>query len=376
MKNLNLLPAILIGGPPRSGKSVLAYSLSQALRKRNIAHYLLRAAPDGEGDWAQEMDWERVRAIRFKGQWDEHWVRVVCRDIAARPLPLLVDVGGCPTEEQLVIFDQCTAAIVIAPNDDDAQWWRMLVTRRGLTLVADLRSMLDGEDVFLPSAHGELRGVICGLQRGRQASGVVFEALVEHVARLFDLPQEELARRQLAAAPREAHVVRFDLLARDPDLAKDQRFVEERLDAILARVPEGEPIAAYGRMPVWLVTALGARRDLRWQFDSRLGWVRTPRFAVAAPGEVLPEVQAGLRFALVRESPQRVQLHVSRVAYYLDYAEMEGVRVPYMPSEARVYVNGPSTPAGGLPLWVFAALGRAYRYCAEVRALQAHAQMD
>src|SRR2546421_405985 len=35
---VNLLPAILIGGPPHAGKSVLAYSISQALRKRNVDH--------------------------------------------------------------------------------------------------------------------------------------------------------------------------------------------------------------------------------------------------------------------------------------------------------------------------------------------------
>jgi len=35
---VNLLPAILIGGPPHAGKSVLTYSISQALRKRNVDH--------------------------------------------------------------------------------------------------------------------------------------------------------------------------------------------------------------------------------------------------------------------------------------------------------------------------------------------------
>ena len=50
----NRLPAVLVGGPPHSGKSVLIYSLSQALRARGIDHYALRACPDGEGDWSNE----------------------------------------------------------------------------------------------------------------------------------------------------------------------------------------------------------------------------------------------------------------------------------------------------------------------------------
>ena len=53
---LNQLPAVLIGGPPHSGKSVLIYSLSQALRARGVAHYALRACPDGEGDFSNETD--------------------------------------------------------------------------------------------------------------------------------------------------------------------------------------------------------------------------------------------------------------------------------------------------------------------------------
>ena len=46
----NLLPAILIAAPHHSGKSVLAYLLSQHLRDAHVPHILLRAAPDGEGD--------------------------------------------------------------------------------------------------------------------------------------------------------------------------------------------------------------------------------------------------------------------------------------------------------------------------------------
>lgn len=145
MNAINLLPAVLIGGPPHSGKSVLAHSLWQALHSRNIAHYLMRAALGGEGNWSQMMDERRMNAIRFKGSWNEHWVNVVCRDLAARPMPLLVDVGGKPTPEQLVIFDQCTGAILLTRDDAAADQWRRIVTSRGLPIIADLRSVQAGE---------------------------------------------------------------------------------------------------------------------------------------------------------------------------------------------------------------------------------------
>ncbi|MCS7054654.1 MAG: hypothetical protein NZM18_00535 [Thermoflexales bacterium] len=373
MDALNLLPAILIGGPPHSGKSVLAYSLSQALRARKIAHYLLRAAPDGEGDWAQMMDPSSVHAIRFKGAWTAEWVRIVCRDLAARVMPLLVDIGGKPQEDQMVIFDQCTGAILLTPNDQEAAHWRRLVGSRGLPIIADLRSVLEGENKLQPAENGELRGTLSGLHRGRGVIGDhALDALAEHLASIFAFSEAELAKAHLAAAPTDARIVRFDEIAQRmyPHDAPAY-FRAGDLHKILEAVPFGEPIAAYGRMPVWLATALGARRDLRWQFDARLGWVRTPRFVMCAPG-VVPATEGGLAFRLTRIGASRMQLDVSKTAYYLDYTAMDGLRVPHIPTQMRVTINGSETPAGGLPLWVFAALGHAYRDCAGVEAHQAH----
>jgi CRISPR-associated protein Csx3 len=45
-------PAVLIGGPPHSGKSVFVYSLTRALRAARIPHYALRAGRQRAGtDW-------------------------------------------------------------------------------------------------------------------------------------------------------------------------------------------------------------------------------------------------------------------------------------------------------------------------------------
>jgi len=79
------LPAVALGGPPHSGKSVLAYSLTQALRARDVPHYLLRAyPPDYEGDWFFAAEPETVRHLRFKGAQSAAWLPLLQRDIAAR----------------------------------------------------------------------------------------------------------------------------------------------------------------------------------------------------------------------------------------------------------------------------------------------------
>src|SRR5947199_923413 len=96
---VNFLPAIIIGGPPHAGKSVLFYSLTQALRTRGIAHHAIRACPDGEGNWSQEAERELTEKIRNKGQWSDEYVERLCRDLSHRLLPMLVDMGGRPTEK-------------------------------------------------------------------------------------------------------------------------------------------------------------------------------------------------------------------------------------------------------------------------------------
>lgn len=87
-------------------------------------------------------------------------------------------------------------------------------------------------------------------------------------------------------------------------------------------------------------------------------------------GERLP-ANPWLAFVVHPHAGDRVQLDVSKVSYYLDYVAMAEMRVPYIPESAHVTINGPHTPGGALPLWVFAALGRAYRRCASVWARQA-----
>src|SRR5438309_10168946 len=116
---VDTLPTILIGGPPHAGKSVLTYNLSQALRRHNVPHYVLRASPDGEGDWSQEMNQNTAQLIRVKGDWTPEFVSRVCADLERRQLPLLVDVGGKPKDDQICILRQCTHAILLVHQNDE-----------------------------------------------------------------------------------------------------------------------------------------------------------------------------------------------------------------------------------------------------------------
>ncbi len=379
---MNSFPAILIGGPPHSGKSTLAYSVSQALRRRQIAHYLLRAAPDGEGDWTHELQNAAVQPVRFKGNWTQHWVDVTCRDVAQRTLPLLVDVGGKPTPEQQAIFDQCTHAIVIAAKDEDRTRWVEMTQAHNLLLLANLRSTLDALPPLETDAHdanSPLIGAVNGLDRQAPAPGGLFEALVERVASLFaPFTEDEVLRIHLSRAPFQAgtpcsagvHVAHFRDLHRalHPGDPSGRFQLDDDIAPALALIPADRPIALYGRAPIRLVAAIAAQRNVHWQFDVRLGWLKALQPKVCAPGDLSYLEHPDLMIEAVENAPDTTTLIVRGKDLYLDYEALLNLRLPWIAPERRVVVGGPD--GGKLPQWLTAGIVAAYRSCAGVEAWQ------
>jgi CRISPR-associated protein (Cas_csx3) len=139
------LPAILIGGPPKAGKSVLTYNLTRALRSRKIPHYVFRASPDGEGDWSFEGDLDTVREFHSKSKhdWSQIFREIACYDLPHRQVPLIVDLGGRPTEEDTCIFQTCQKAILLFKKDGlekDFRTWHDYIARNKLKLIAEIFS--------------------------------------------------------------------------------------------------------------------------------------------------------------------------------------------------------------------------------------------
>ncbi len=344
---MELFPAILIGGPPHMGKSVLIYSLSHALRERGVEHYALRAYPDGEGDWANEADQDLVRHIRVKGQGTPQWVDSICRDISARHLPLLVDVGGRPTPDQERIFDRCSHAILLTSTEADRHAWQAMLNRHGLIPIADLHSQLHGQDQITDGGP-ILRGVITGLERGSTASGPTFAALVERVARLFDYPTDQIRRAHLASAPVET-TVDLDRLARTlgvPSTGEKATWHPHHLPAVLDYLPEAVPLGLYGRGPNWLYAAVAllAAPAPFVQFDVRLGWVKARSLPIHPP-----HPQSPLQFQS-DEGPDFLHLQGVLPDDYLDYSQLDQLSLPPLPAGLGVVLSGK------LPHWLITSL--------------------
>lgn len=342
-------PAIVVGGPPHSGKSVLTYSLTQALRRHTVEHYVLRACPDGEGDWSNETPPTTVRLIRRKGKFTDAFVEHVCSDLARRHLPLLVDVGGRPKPEQEAIFDHCTHAILIAANLDDLITWRDLAERHGLAVIAELNSTLtEGDELYTMAPI--LYGRIAGLERGVQVEGLVFNALLTRVRNLFGYASAELRQMHLQLAPTEL-VVEADRLGAALGLGADaHRWQPQDLPKLLDYLPKHEPLSLYGRGPAWLYAALSLHAGSApfYQFDPRLGWVTPssvqPGDDCASPlliWQVLPQTNCQLIDFTITDT-------------YLDYEDSHGLPIPALAAGQGVVISG------RLPHWLTTGIALAY----------------
>lgn len=348
--DMELFPAVVIGGPPHSGKSVLAYSLTQALRHKGIAHYVLRAYPDGEGDWANEADQTLVRRIRVKGDATPEWIDRICRDISNRHLPLIVDVGGRPTGWQEAVFDRCTHAVLLTRGERSRrQWWRMLAGHHALPVLADLHSTRTGDDVVLATSP-VLKGRISHLERGRAPDGFTLRALVDLLAGLFAYDEAELRTAHQMLAPAELVVELNRMLQTQNSSDEPNCWSPQDLPALLDYLPDCTALAVYDRGPNWLYAAVAVHAYPApiYQFDVRLGWVAPPELTVSLGWA------SYLLASHLTDRENHVRLELALPDAYLDYGEAQGISVPELPPARGVIISGK------LPLWLWTALGRAY----------------
>ena len=347
---MNLLPAILFGGPPHAGKSVLFYSLAKTLRERGIPHYAIRACPDGEGNWFHELDQDKVRLIRVKGAWSADFVKRICLDIERRHLPLLVDIGGRPTERETCLFRNCTHSVLLLRTDqeDTADFWRRLVKVNGLLPLAELYSQLSGAS-RIDTDGAVIRGTLVRLERGSLVHGPLFDALVERIELLFtSYTPEDLEKTKLAMAPVEL-VANLDtfLHAWAP---QSRRWEREMIPRLLAELPADTPLAVYGPGPNWLYGALVAHAGEQsfYQFDPRIGWIAPPPLQIST--NTTPEVHVELH------TYEQVTVLTTRiVSDHLDYLQADHLPFPPVPTERGLILDG------RFPHWLQTALVRLYK---------------
>ncbi len=363
---MNSLPAVLIGGPPHSGKSVLFYSLTLALRKRGIIHHAIRACPDGEGNWSQEIDQAQVRRLRLKGTWTDSFTERITRDIEQRLAPMLVDMGGRPQGSQMNILSHCTHSLLLLNADDEqaARDWCRLVAENGLLPLAQLQSKLHGTSV-MTSEVPLIEGILAGLERSTLVHGPLFDALVERIASLFSAYSlQDLEKVVLDRAPAETVIhLPLSLHAISPS---SQRWEPAMLPSLLASLPTNTAIAAYGQGPHWLYGALAAfvGQQPFFQFDPRgigsAGWISPPMLRFGAPLADTLSLQP-----CPYEEVQATILKITLFEKHLDYLQADLLPCPMVPTTRGLILDG------SMPSWLLTALVRFYA-CSGVPWIACH----
>jgi CRISPR-associated protein Csx3 len=378
----NTLPAILVGGPPCSGKSTLTYNLTRELQRCAIPHYVFRASAENEGNWFMEGNEDIVRQIQLRIRDYRHWTEIfrafVGRDLANRCLPLIVDLGGLPQPEDDGIFRVCTHSILLHRDgkEDASRTWLHFTSTNGLTPLADLHSQQQGIELLTAEKPVITGTTTTGIKRGERMRGPVFRALVRSIGQLFlTFPPDELEKMHLDAAPVE-HVVRLPhelrKLASDvpeidePDIRQccqclERESVDLRSDSdawtadllqpLLDRVAP-TAMAVYGRAPAWVYGALALHAEAQpfYEFDARICWVTPPILQAGIPR---PPSESLITIKTDSYNDEFI-IFIHPIHNYLDCRDADKLVFPEPPPDHGVIVDGK------LPLWLFTALARFY----------------
>ncbi len=353
---VNLLPAVLVGGPPHAGKSVLLYQLRRALRERQVEHYLLRACPDGEGNWFHEGEPDMVGTIRVKldGPWPSTFVERICQDLEHRCLPFLVDMGGNPQPSQECLLRFCTHSILLLREEraDATNRWQHLVEENNLLPVARLSSQRVGDSI-ITARSPLLQGTLTGLERHALYAnlGPVFEELVQRIADLF-ISYNLLDRKQtfLENAPTELVLDLDTELRAFTTTSRDWK--PAMLPQLLERIPAHVPLAVYGVGPNWLYAALAAHTSQYpfYLFDPKLpfGWIQPAQVYLGTKAH--PEVQI-----IPLSYPEMTVLKISFPNDHLGYFQLDPLALPNVSKEKGLLIDGRT------PYWLLTALVRFYK---------------
>lgn len=171
---------IVVCGPPHSGKSVLLANLIEKMP--TDAHTIIRACPDGEGNWSNNNNQEETKSVRQKGKFTNTFIENTCKAIDNQTGKIaLIDVGGMMSKENEEVFKHCDSFVVLSSDEQKKKEWLEFGEKLGLQCIACLDSRLEGkEEIYTRKPY--LQGRVVGLKRGRKLEdSPVINALVSNI---------------------------------------------------------------------------------------------------------------------------------------------------------------------------------------------------
>ena len=139
---------ISIVGPANSGKSVFIKELRKELNKTlgqkfRKEFFIIRACPDGEGDWFGDINPEEGKQFRHKKIFDDDFVNRIVQDlknIKESKKYILVDCGGKIDKKNQLIFNESTHAIIVSGDKEKVHEWEGAIKASELELMAVIHS--------------------------------------------------------------------------------------------------------------------------------------------------------------------------------------------------------------------------------------------
>jgi CRISPR-associated protein Csx3 len=142
--------ALMIVGPPDSGKSILSHALFQGLLEIEPNIYLQRANWDGEGNYVlelgQDTDPEIFKAVNKGGLTPDFFPyhAQAILELRRNKKLTIVDVGGMVQLEKQPILEACTHYLIISSKPEEVEPWHEFCRDRGnLTPLAVIHSTLN-----------------------------------------------------------------------------------------------------------------------------------------------------------------------------------------------------------------------------------------
>ncbi len=155
---------VVFCGPPHSGKSVFIANLINKLP--TDAYTIIRACPDGEGNWSNNKNQKETSIVRKKGKFTKSFIEDTCKAIDNQTNKIvLVDVGGIMSKENEEVFKHCDSFVVLSSDEKKKEEWLKFGQELGLECLGSLDSSLEGQEEIY-SRQPYLQGKIVGLERG------------------------------------------------------------------------------------------------------------------------------------------------------------------------------------------------------------------
>lgn len=152
-----LCPALMVVGPPDSGKTVFSHALFRTLLPNYPDVFLQRAQWDGEGNWILELpptatdDDREVFKRAYKGRLTTNFFPYhadAILQLRRQKQLVIVDVGGKVQDAKMAILEACSHYLIISAGNDQVKKWHEFCRDRGnLRSLAVIKSTLDETEV-------------------------------------------------------------------------------------------------------------------------------------------------------------------------------------------------------------------------------------